>query len=732
MDFISIDFINNCFLILFILTIFINVKDKVNDLSKIFLIYFFLFVSSTIFYKFFNINFVNTSTGIGKAAFNGLSNHKNYIYIALLILEIFLLKKFLPVKKFISFDDNINSNSKIINNKKIIYFVYLSIVLLITIFYFPNFEVIRPKDSSMDTYGFFLDNWDSSNAVAWSYAIKDGLVPFVDFWYPYYLNYTFNLNIPYGPVIQFTFLLFVFMSFFFISLKISNNILFAFLITIAIILGHKNYLSDVERYLLSINLVGSYLLYSCCKKNTIFIFFSLLLIVALLFEPIQIIYSLPSLLFISIIYNYKKFKLSNIKKELILIIFFLLTILFFLFISHIDLTSFFGWFLRLNDVSNYMSLPFNLKFNGSNINYVYTPFIFLFLLDLKEIVNKKDKICIFMYSLIFIALIMMFKHSARPIFSQMFIPSFILICYFSLLLKSNSFYRYWIVIFVIILMSLSSPFKYKDIFNNFYSLPNKLSVFKELLLNNTYKNYLIQKDRDIERLSKIPDLDYLAKKINYYKIEDFYLFNGDPLIYTYLRKKIPYQINNFSLAPIYEQKKQLENIKKKNFIIINNNNFLLDGFNILVRIPIISNYIVENFSFIEKSKNYSFLIRKKPKENDLFYWSLIIGDTLHYGHLFQNTKIINKDQCKSSCEEYWKVKSIYKNQQSNEKKINIEINNLTFSIIFNLDNNNEAFIKINNIWFLRLAKALNINYRIISSDELNIDILKVDIKDTLY
>ena len=134
-------------------------------------------------------------------------------------------------------------------------------------------------------------------------------------------------------------------------------------LTIAIILGHKNFLSDVDRYLLSINLVGSYLIYNNLKNTKTFFMFLISIIVCLLFEPIQIIYSIPALLFIAITCNLRNLNIRTFLCEIFLFLSFIILIIIFLFLSNIDILSFLGWFLKLNDVTNYMAIPYNLIFN---------------------------------------------------------------------------------------------------------------------------------------------------------------------------------------------------------------------------------------------------------------------------------------------------------------------------------------------------------------------------------
>ena len=139
----------------------------------------------------------------------------------------------------------------------------------------------------------FSPQWDANNIVYWSYLAHRGFLPFRDFWYPYGGFYIFSLTTPADVILRWLYG-WLLLSIFFVSFyRLSGYHLVRSVAATAVILsGYLGLLSHVDRYLLAVDLVISYLSIDNKRQSVGFghtLFWSSCAL-ALFFEPTQLIY----------------------------------------------------------------------------------------------------------------------------------------------------------------------------------------------------------------------------------------------------------------------------------------------------------------------------------------------------------------------------------------------------------------------------------------------------------
>jgi hypothetical protein len=683
----------------------------------------------SIFSKFIaHINFgsIPVDRAVGLAAFNGQTLFPGKVFI---LLSFFSAVVGSALLLFLDKRRKVTSLNSITNNySNVSWWGFFAILIFGFICFIPNIDNLAPRHSIV-WGGMYVPFWDSDNAVTWAYMIKNGLIPFKDFWYPYAFSYLFDLAQPWGGLFQCAVTVLLLMATYYLVATIAYGKNWAGLFfTVFIVIGGipaQNTLPfpQPERHLFPFVVSLAYLLISSkTRKNINIYLFWIASCLSLALDPSQIIYAIPS---IGLIFGLNLYKNRKDDWKIIIrnsIFDFSMPIVFFaLIISYLYLngitTNMEKFYFEMGSISNYMAVPTSLNttiFDYLDFRYflVSAPFLF-FGIGLFEFLSPKnlDKTisgAIMVVSLVGITQLQ--KHIVRPIDWSLFYSSAFGICLYSaFILKRNLLSARVIIgsvlgIFLAIIINSGQfdqlKIKFKSTFinfekTNFLLLGNQDA--REAFANNLFSS---------EKLRAFKDERALIQDLSNYPsgAQSFYSPTDNQILYVLAGMRAPYQINGFNMSPIFEQEKTIDYLKINNikYLIIDPSKLNFDGFSYAVRLPILYRYMYRNYVFSHEFGKYKIFQLKKPGEKlSLKKWISVLGSEVNLGYIpnFSTLTYDNVSSCNDDCNDILKI-SLHTNVQDKLIKIPFESVNQKIYVTFIAKKNNLNYqINLNRLWF---------------------------------
>ena len=188
------------------------------------------------------------------------------------------------------------------------------------------------------------------------------------------------------------------------------------------------------------------------------------------------------------------------------------------------------------------------------------------------------------------------------------------------------------------------------------------------------------------------------------RMPSFFTLTDAPIMYVLAAAKPPYQINGFSMSPIFEQTKMVDYLRseKIEYVIVEPNRISMDGFSYFVRLPVLYNYVVANYIPDFSMQQFSvFRMRKSGEPISFNAWISILGTNVDLGYLpvYSEPPTSTQTYCGSDCDDMLKV-SIRKIEQDQRVTIPFTANGKALGISFvAVPGKVEYWIKLNRIWF---------------------------------
>lgn len=567
--------------------------------------------------------------------------------------------------------------------------------------------LIMLPDFSMIGLSYFYtkipNNWDSANLSFWGYLISKGDRPMVDFWYPYFGQYLFNLKFPYGAIFYYVNISLIFIFLLYGVIKNTKGYAGIIIVILILLLVKANTIPAFERYLWGVNLILVYVAIDRGLKIDYLnkIIFNCLTFFLFFFEPSLVIYSVPAIFFLIILdfVIYKKINFIDRITDFISIIFILTFILFLKKVSPIYFDALIENFILTSLGSSYGSYPIN-KFN------FYTYIIFLYLVIgfyfIKSSSTKQIGAVILSVA-IYIISILVIKDSLRPIGRQLdsliIFLSFFIIFHISTKKIYINFFIGIIIAWVILFTSSHRP-------------SYNLESYKKLLSNNIDligEHDKIQEYRiaqySIDRLSDYKStIDLYENLSNNGIFNNFYVYGDIPLLYLVAETKYPFIQNIYNSSP-YKAQEKIVNwliINDINYIVFDSSQLTWDGVQNVVRTSIIFNYINFNYKFYYKYKNFIIFKKTNFTHNNASEIINIFSNQVNLGKIYNNLskKINDKNICSSGdlCKPFLKL-----SLKDNFTNINLYVNYQGNKYIINLspdEGSKDYLIPINSLWFV--------------------------------
>ncbi|MDC0986218.1 hypothetical protein OAS67_02875 [Alphaproteobacteria bacterium] len=600
---------------------------------------------------------------------------------------------------------------------------------LVAVFIFPDVLHGVPRHAILWS-GMYVPQWDSDNAVTWAYMIKNGLLPFKDFWYPYAMSFAFDLALPWGIFFQYFVLLALFGALFYFISVVSRSAYWIVVILIFIIflsgLVNQNVIifPQPERHLFPFVICLAYIAASGSggrRKISIWPFW-LATCIGLVIEPSQVAYAAlgVGLVLLFDIFNTLPLQwlplLKRLVRDFAVPAVFLSIAVTVLVLSGV-IQNVGDMYLEMGSIANYMAVPTNLDLNfgnmaGRSFFLVAGPFVILALGIFESIASKNpnDLLPKAIMAVGAIGVLQLQKHGVRPIDWALFYSSASGIVLYSVLLsrhmgiKSMLFFGSMVGITAAIFINTLSV---NQAVQRFAVTGPRVAAAVDVLTMDAKELAAYRAEQfSPARLRAFSDEIALLNelKLRVGRMPEFYSLPDAPVLYVLAGAKPPYQINGFSLSPVFEQNKIVEYLHSKNieYVIVEPAKSFIDGFAYSVRLPVLYSYVVANYVLDFSTPRFTVFRLRKPSERTSFdAWASILDDPVQLGHLPQNSVPPESYSlsCEFNCDDILKV-TITRIEQEQPVTISIVVNGKARGISFvAVPEKTEYWINLNRIWF---------------------------------
>lgn len=675
-----------------------------------------------------NFGSISVTKAVGLAAFSGHSLTPNSMFIALSILLSGIAASaayFLTRRRF-----SLIQMNPVTSQPKSYWWQFGIVFVLVAAVIFPDVLVGATRHAIL-WGGMYVPQWDSDNAVTWAYMIKNGYLPFRDFWYPYALGFVFDFISPWGKFFQYFVLLGLLGTLFYLVSIVSRSAyLIGAILIFAILLGglpSQNVIisPQPERHLFPFVICLAYIAASGSsggrQKISIWPFW-LATCVGLIFEPSQVAYAAlgVALVLVFDLFDTSPLQWRILVKRLIqdfaVPAGFLCVIVSVLAMTGV-IQNISDFYLEMGSVANYMAVPTSLDLNFGNIAgrsffLVAMPFIILALGIFERTLfgTPNDPLPKAIMAAGAIGVMQLQKHGVRPIDWALFYSSTTGIVLYSVLLsrrmgiKSTLFFGGMVGLTAAIFINTGVV---NQSWQRLVNVGQRVAIAAHVVTMDAKQLESYRADQfSPARLKPFSDetalLDELKSRVGH--MPSFYSLPDAPILYVLAGAKPPYQINGFSMSPIFEQIKMVDYLRSKKieYVIVEPSKMTFDGFSYFVRLPVLYNYVVSNYAPDFATQRFSvFRLRKPGEPIPLDAWIPILGDTVNLGHLpvYSMLPVSPSLNCESDCDDMLKV-SISKVEQEQLVTVPFNLNGKTLGISFiAVPGKAEYWIKLNRIWF---------------------------------
>jgi hypothetical protein len=636
------------------------------------------------------------------------------------------------------------------------------VVTIIGAILFPN---LRGTASMLQTR-LFSPQWDANNITYWSYLAERGYLPFRDFWYPYGGFYIFSVATPTDVILRWLYgwLLFAifFISFYELSSRRIAPSIFA---TLFMLSGYLGLLSHVDRYLLCINVVISYLAIGYKSKwlSPGRFLFWLSCALALFFEPTQLIYGGAGI-FATLVSGLWRVNSgqwddwrSRLLKDFAVPAGFVLVLCCWLAL-HAQLAPFLRFQLNLIDMSTYSALPANLVVRLSeplSAGFLaLTVPIVMVTLGVLERLQGFDKNRCYADGLLALGVtgfMLLQKYIVREMNADMLtfcVAS--LLAYLFLRQGHRTLWEYLAVstisgmlVFLVIQTGIAVymarsvreyPHRIEDTWR---MLRRERSVFAAANAAQYAPG----------RFALLPDhleANAWLRANREDRGEEIFSLTDDPVLYILSGESPVYQANLYNASPIYEQQRMVRWLKSENpeFLSLDASNVSFDALPLAVRCPLIFEYVIGRYVPAHVVGSIEILRRRRPEEViPLPYWRDKLGSTHDLGHLPEVSSFGRFSPCpsrgKSECVDFLEVHLTGQGEGTQNLVIPMEVEGLPFAIRMQTKPSQGIYyILLDRIWFWKIAREYSGEAKIVTDKlppgvEVRI-VSKQDRSDVLY
>lgn len=748
-------------LLMFLAILLFLLYDRVK-LCSFFVTFFITYFILLINFYYNPINAHNTSNAVGYAAYHNTNKTIYSILHFLIFFMPFIMAFFASYfkKKNIALSASTASADDVYNanNKQNMYSLLLAtlFVFMSILFFMPNMGYLKHIFSNVSID---ISNWDMANIVTWQYFYNIGLTPFKDFWYCYAGHFLF-LGTATSPVLNFLYTSLVYYIIISSLYSIFKNKTFLFALAILSIFAVSNSVGHSMRYVLPFFAVFvSYIAHDTAPIR--YLNFTLASFLLFLFEPVAIVYAgIPLFIFliIKILDNTKaKFVATCIHETKP---FYLPVAVITLFSALLAFNGYFKPLLAIYVDFNVASPAFSVP--GDFRSWIFfTPTIetlciwgspILASLAIYSLIYDKNKRSLYgkLYSLIFLcafsSIILLTKFFIRPHIANTIIGLLTISGILYIMIILDTYFRQKKYLHYVLTLSCLSTFFLVTFYQ--HNFLQRIYGALKVVPQNISTSYgfslpINVKERYQKSLFKAdPKYAALAKAITSvpHQSDFLYVLGDAPYVYIATGKKPLFYVEMYNQSSLRTQNKIINALEKtKSLIVYTKAKHGIDGLPIIVRNPVIVDYITTHYVYAAQTDDFIIL---QPQTTTLLpslsLWTKLLGNTIDFKYIPRHS-IYNKAQPVklTPLENNWEsiLQITIKNPSNTLKTLDCSflVNDVLYSIRLNTVENKHSYsIPVRNIWFLSFAKKYNMPITLIKNEDFDTSILDVENKDTLY
>jgi len=534
----------------------------------------------------------------------------------------------------------------------------------------------------------------------------------------------------------------------------------------------NNLLLGTQRYLLSVNIVLTYLgiISTVRPKMYVYILLGTLVGLVITIEPNQAVYAAPAVIMSFIYMHFLQWTQEERVRQLkgaafSIIICFIITIahLYSLYSSN-QLNGYFGFYQNMAPMSissaivapvwDWVTLPITIN-SQVLISLLVTLFLAFFLFEPKrKSINHHVQILILL-SLVVTGSIVFFKMLIRPHMGSQVLIFGILGPTILLLMRLPSFKLRQIIAGSFLLgMGFALNFNIPTVessiasqWEKFKNLPTyPIRALKEVADSKLQAASYFGRDRFVNwQEGALESVKYISSFGFSDWQSNLYVFGDQSNFYLALKQKPPRYLTFFDGSNVQAQEEVVNWIEftKPKFVIFDEKFLVFDLVPNVVRVPLIFEYIIKNYHPSSKFGRYQILTRRTHEPFDWNFWSQCLTQRIDLGFiparadLPSPANLCSDDSFKpSQCNDYVTVDAESVNDL-NPLQLWVDIEGRRFEMAFAAKpSSNKYHINLSRLWFWQVARRLGFKPKIDYSDnriqKLRYSAIQVSNKQRLY
>ncbi len=593
----------------------------------------------------------------------------------------------------------------------------------------------------------FTNDWDGSNVNLWQYLVYRGLRPLRDFWFPYGGTWIFALPAPWGQLSESAMRAAVYIVCFLALVRICGLIPAILIIYIVLVSDRIQLMWAPWRYLLGVNVPLSYAAIGLGRRFSAgHLLFGAALCLALFFEPLQVAYATPAVLALLALDLMQRRTsigmdlVTRLAREFALPVVYL--IVYFTLISGIDeLHGIMTFILSLGPHAYSSAVPTDF------FKDVQWPFgVGLLLLAMPSALlgaglyrrfsghgtaRVLDDVLI---ALGIVGFMYFQKHLVRPVEWQFVTPTLLAMLIW---LAADRAFRHPLaagfggVAAGILFWSLTLTGAPEAIARQAVAAP--MGALKSVRFIADSPD-AIARIRDNSyapaRFSGYPRFNEIAERLRALAGSDdlptVYAIGDLPMLYAMLHQPPPFGSDEYDDSPIFEQRRVLDWLAEKQprFAVWNTNDSGFDGFQRIVRVPLLYAAAAENFVPVDMVGEFAILRRRNDGEPAAIkWWYERLGGTIDFGGLLRSSSFERLPDCRDApsltqCTPFLQIDVPPAARVKPRIGITISAGEFPFRIEFATTPNLGTYrLRLDRLWFWTVARNAGLPFRIVGADD---------------
>jgi hypothetical protein len=622
-----------------------------------------------------------------------------------------------------------------------VWITHAVIFVMLVLYFCPNFLAIL---QNLKGTVYHNDSWDAANSLLWNSLINKGLRPYRDFWYPYGGFYIQLLRFPAGELWSLVHCTVILWSLYYVTFRLTGRrlkeglILYG-LLMIPLLLG---IISGWHRYLMPSVLLMYYA--SICDVRRLewktHLPFAALVGYVCFCEPPQIVCATSALILHAAFTVVERFRGANLRERLSASLQALqqraicigipwlggIAACAMVYAANGMLTGIWDFEKSVTDQGDYAAVPAEIAKWLLPALQPEAMFLLLFLTASYAVyrwtrVNGKyDPLGIALLTISASGFVAMQKQIIRPhVMTQVRIYPYVTAILLGMILwrERKPAARIVMAMFVGSFFGIAY---YQGLFAHVYRVgfresPSKVAettkaIFYEGKTSGQVNDTLYAPSRFVGFDNQSAVVNKLTGELGLTPQDSFFVLGDDLIFYILLNQAPPYSSNEYNESPIYEQQKVLDWLQRKNPRLViwgrggpEGENF--DRVPNIVRLPLVYDYVIENYKFLSDVATYRILTRRPANEPvDMNFWRDQLGSHIDLGRVPRRARLSEYGPCdgdKSACDPVLVVR--YPNPAPVSRgKVSVSIQGTAgaFSIEFDAaPGQRDYVINLNRVWF---------------------------------